>query len=141
MENIRPIRTEEDYDWALAEIAPYFENQPDQGTSEADRFDVLASLIEAYENRCWPVEAPDPVEAIRHILDLRGEKQARLAQIIGSRSRASEIMNRHRPLTLTMIQKIAAELPIPAEVLIQPYHLVNRPSGKQAKWLAGRVVN
>ncbi|MCB1384791.1 MAG: helix-turn-helix domain-containing protein [Nitratireductor sp.] len=123
MDNIRPIRTEADYDWALAEIERYFDWQPEQGTPEADRFDVLACLIEAYEARYWAIEAPDPIDAIRQVLELRGEKQSRLAEILGSRSRASEIMNRRRPLTLANIQKIASQLPIPAEVLIQPYHV------------------
>ena len=62
--DIRPIRTEADYDWALVEIARYFDNEPLPGTPDADRFDVLADLITAYEARTWPVEAPDPVEAM-----------------------------------------------------------------------------
>ncbi len=121
--DIRPIRTEKDYNWALAEIATYFSNQPKPGTPQADRFDVLATLIEGYEEKHWKIDAPDPVDAIRYALEINGDKQSRLATILGSRSRASEIMNRNRPLTLAMIQKISAQLPVPAEVLIQPYHL------------------
>ena len=123
MKNIRPIRNESDYDWALKEIEAYFDDQPAPGTPDADRFDVLASLIEAYEDKNWAIEAPTPVDAIRYALELNGEKQSRLGAILGSNSRASEIMNLKRPLTLAMIQKISVELPIPAEVLIQPYHL------------------
>jgi len=123
MKNIRPIRNESDYSWALKEIEAYFEDQPVPGTADADRFEVLASLIEAYEDKNWTIEAPTPVDAIRYALELKGEKQSRLGAILGSNSRASEIMNLKRPLTLAMIQKISVELPIPAEVLIQPYHL------------------
>lgn len=123
MENIRPIKTEADYNWALKEIEAYFNNQPKPDTLEADRFDVLASLIEVYEDKHWVITPPDPVDAIRFVLEINGEKQARLAEIIGSPSRASEVMNRHRPLTLAMIQKISAELHVPADILIQPYHL------------------
>ncbi len=123
MENIRPIRTEADYNWALKEIEAFFADQPELGTPNADRFDVLAALIEAYEDKHWDIDAPDPIDAIQTVLQQNGWKQSRLAEIIGSRSRASEIMNRHRPLTLAMIQKISAELRVPADVLIQPYHL------------------
>ena len=123
MKNIRPIRNESDYNWALKEIEAYFDDQPAPGTPDADRFDVLAALIETYEDKNWAIEAPTPVDAIRYVLELNGEKQSRLGAILGSKSRASEIMNLKRPLTLAMIQKISVELPIPAEVLIQPYHL------------------
>ena len=121
--DIKPIRTEADYDWALQEIEAYFENEPSKGSPEADRFDVLASLIEAYEDKHWTIKSPDPVEAIQYALELRGEQQSYLAQVLGSRSRASEILNRNRSLSLAMIQKISTELMIPAEILIQPYHL------------------
>ena len=125
MENIRPIRNEEDYDWALAEIAVYFDNEPDQGTPEADRFDVLASLIGAYEDRHWPIPDPDPIDAIKHALELRGMNQSGLGRLVGGRGRASEVMRRKRRLSLGMIQKIHEELDIPADILIQPYHLID----------------
>ena len=123
MENIRPIRTEADYDWALAEIAPYFSNEPRTGSAEADRFDVLAGLIEGYESKHWAIELPDPVDAIRHSMEMKGLTQADLAEILGSRPRASEILNRKRALTLQMIQLISSKWHIPAEILIRPYHL------------------
>ena len=123
MENIRPIRTEADYDWALAEIAKYFENQPDPGSPDGERFEVLAELIEAYEAKHWPIDAPDPVEAIAYALEARNLQRSDLADILGSRSRASEIMNRKRRLTLDMIQRLHEGLSIPSDVLIQPYHL------------------
>lgn len=118
---IRPIRTEADYDWALAEIEPYFLNEPQRGTPEADRFDVLAALIEAYEGKHWPIDPPDPVEAISYRMDQSGYSQADLAKLIGSRSRASEIMGRKRPLTMEQAWKLHQHWNIPAEALLRPY--------------------
>lgn len=123
MMDIRPIRTEADYDWALAEIAPYFDEVPAPGTTEADRFDILADLISAYEARHHPIEALGPVEMIAAYMEERGLQQADLAQVVGSVSRASEFINRKRPLTLAAIQKINSSWRLPADVLIQPYHL------------------
>lgn len=121
--DIRPIHTEADYEWALAEITKYFDNQPQPGTPEGDRFDVLADLIEAYENRHYPIEAPDPVEAIRCVMEQTGKTQSDLAALLGSRPRASEILNRKRALTLEMVHKLNRAWRIPAELLITPYHL------------------
>lgn len=123
MMNIRPIRNETDYDWALAEIARYFSAEPARGTPEADRFDILAALIEAYEARAWPIEAGDPVAAIQNFMEERGLAQSDLAQVLGSRSRASEILSRRRALTLDMIQRLAAQWHIPADLLVRPYSL------------------
>lgn len=106
MMDIRPIRTEADYDWALAEIEQYFERIPATGTPEADRFDVLANLLAAYENQHWPIEPAEPVDAIRYSMDIKGLTQADLARLFGSRSRASEILLKRRPLTLSMIQRL-----------------------------------
>jgi HTH-type transcriptional regulator/antitoxin HigA len=86
--NVRPIKTEADYDWALKEIARYFDVQPKPGTAEGDRFDVLATLIEAYEEKRWPIDPPDPVDAIRFRMEQAGFGQADLATLLGSRSRA-----------------------------------------------------
>ena len=119
---IRPIRTEADYDWALAEIEAYFLAEPRRGTPEADRFDVLAALIEVYESKHWPIDPPDPVEAIGYRMDLSGYSQADLAKLIGSRSRASEIMGRKRPLTMEQAWKLHRHWNIPADVLLRPYH-------------------
>jgi HTH-type transcriptional regulator/antitoxin HigA len=121
--DVRPIKTEEDLDWALAEIAQYFERQPEPGTPEADRFDVLAELIGAYEDRHWPIEAPDPVEAIKWHMEMSHKKQADLATLLGSKSRASEILNRHRGLTLDMVHKLSTKWHIPADMMVRPYHL------------------
>jgi HTH-type transcriptional regulator/antitoxin HigA len=121
--DIRAIRTEADYDWALKEIERYFENEPEPGTPEADRFDVLASLIGAYEDKHWPIEPADPVEAIKFRMEQSGRRQADLGRLIGSRSRASEIMARKRHLTMDQAYKLCTEWGIPADVLIRPYHL------------------
>lgn len=121
--DIRPIRNEADYDWALKEIEQYFDNQPEPGTPRADRFDVLATLIAAYEDREWSIAAPDPVDMIASVMEQRGLTQADLAKLIGSRSRASEILNRKRPLTMDMAYKLHEAWHIPAEALIKPYHL------------------
>jgi HTH-type transcriptional regulator/antitoxin HigA len=123
MKQIRPLRTESDYDWALAEIAAYFEDLPEKGTPDADRFDLLSALIESYEARHWAIEPADPVEAIRYRMEIGGFTQADLARLLGSRPRASEIMNRKRPLTMPMAYKLHREWNIPAETLIRPYHL------------------
>ncbi|MER8376374.1 type II toxin-antitoxin system HigA family antitoxin [Mesorhizobium sp. M1409] len=132
MENIRPIKTEADYDWAIAEISRYFENEPEVGTPDGDRFDVLATLIEAYEDEHYPIEAPDPVEAIRSHMELFNLSRKALAEVIGSSPRATEVLNRKRALTLDMVFKLNKEWNIPAEVLVQPYHLANDRERKRA---------
>jgi HTH-type transcriptional regulator/antitoxin HigA len=121
--NIRPINTEAAYTWALAEIEQYFDIEPACGTPEADRFDVLATLIAHYEAQHWPIQAPDPVEALRFRMEQAGLTQADLARLLGSRSRASEVLSRKRALTMQQAYVLHSEWEIPAEVLIRPYHL------------------
>ena len=121
--DIRPIKTEADYDWALAEIERYFDAEPELGSLESQRFDVLASLIEHYESRVWPIDLPDPVEAIRYRMEQGGLTQADLALVLGSRPRASEVLSRRRALTKEQAFKLHQAWRIPAEVLIQPYHV------------------
>ncbi len=121
--DIRPIKTEADYDWALTEIEHYFDVEPKPGTPEGQRFDVLASLIEHYESRAWPIDLPDPVEAIRYRMEQGGLTQADLARLLGSRPRASEVLSRRRALTKEQAFKLHRAWRIPAEVLIQPYHV------------------
>lgn len=125
MENIRPIKTDADYEWAIAEITRYFDNQPDVGSPDGDRFDVLATLIEAYENEHYPISAPDPVFAINAHMEMLDLPRKALAEVLGSAPRASEILNRRRALTVDMIFELNKRWHIPAEVLIQPYHLAN----------------
>jgi HTH-type transcriptional regulator/antitoxin HigA len=116
---IRPIKTEADYQSALREIEKLFGAEP--GTSEGDRLEVLATLVEAYEDEHYDIPAPDPVEAIYYFMESRGLTRAELEPYIGSRARVSEILNRKRPLTLSMIQRLNTELGIPAEILVKPY--------------------
>lgn len=120
--DIRPIKTEVDYEWALKEIARYFDREPEPGTADADRFDVLADLIAAYEDRQYPLPHVDPVAVIRHVMEAHGG-QAGLAALLGSRSRASEVLNRKRPLSLDMIRVLQKEWNIPAGLLVAPYEL------------------
>jgi HTH-type transcriptional regulator/antitoxin HigA len=127
MDNIRPIRTEADYAWAIAEITRYFDNEPEVGSPDGDRFDVLATLIEAYEDRHYPISAPDPVETIVAHMEMAGLTQGALAELLGSRSRASEILHRKRPLTMDMAYRLHTEWHIPAEALLQPYQLEGAP--------------
>jgi HTH-type transcriptional regulator/antitoxin HigA len=116
----RPLRSEDDYDLALAEIGRYFEVEPKRGTPAADRFDLLAILIKDYENEHWPIEPPDPIEAIRWRMETAGYSQADLGRLIGSRQRASDILSRKRRLTIRMAWKLHRQWGIPAEALIRP---------------------
>ena len=129
MTRVQPIRTEADYDLALSEIAAYFEREPEPGSAEADRFDVLAALIKAYEDEHWPIGAAHPLAAIRYVMEMRGYTQADLARVLGSRSRASEVLNRKRHLTREMAWALNRKWGIPADSLIRPYKL--RPARKR----------
>jgi HTH-type transcriptional regulator/antitoxin HigA len=122
---IKPIKTEVDYEAALKEIERLFDAEP--GTPESDRLEVLTTLVEAYEDEHYAIPAPDPVEAILYYMESRGLKRADLEPYIGSRARVSEILNRKRPLTLAMIQRLN-QLGIPAEALIQPYNIASNSS-------------
>lgn len=132
MENIRPIRNDEDLEWAIGEVARYFEHEPTPGSPDAERFDVLSTLIEAYEDKHYPIETPDPISAIVSHMEMRGLKQGDLAKVLGSASRASEIVNRKRMLTVDMIQRLHTQWKIPAETLIRPYHLATPDAGHPA---------
>jgi len=124
MVEVRPIRSEEDYEAALAEIEGLIAAQP--GTPDGDRLDVLATLVEAWEAEHHPVEAPDPIALIRFVMEQRGLDRADLQPMIGERGRVSEVLSRRRPLTLSMIRKLQAGLGLPAEVLVRPYPLVGK---------------
>ncbi|MEJ0018991.1 MAG: helix-turn-helix domain-containing protein [Acetobacteraceae bacterium] len=122
--DVRPLRTETDYDWALREIEPYFTHEPKAGTPEADRFDVLAALIAEYERRHWPIDPPDPSAAIRARMEQAAYTQADLARLLGSRSRASEILAGHRSLTMEQARRLHEAWNIPADALIRPSRAV-----------------
>jgi len=117
--DIRPIRTEEDYKATLHEVSDYFNNEPAPGTPDGDRFEVLLTLVESYETKHFPIELPDPIEAIKFRMDQFGLTPKDLVPCIGRIHRVDEILSRKRPLTLTMIWKLHQKLGIPAECLIQ----------------------
>jgi HTH-type transcriptional regulator / antitoxin HigA len=114
---IKPIRTEADYEAALKEVERLWGAKP--GTPDGDRFEVLFTLVEAYEDQHYPILPADPVEAIKYHMESRGLDRRDLEQYIGPSGRVSEVLNRKRPLTLGMIRKLHNGLGIPAEVLIQ----------------------
>jgi HTH-type transcriptional regulator / antitoxin HigA len=117
MIEIKPIKTETDYEAALAEIEQLFEARP--GTPEGDRLEILTTLVESYENLHYSLPLPDPVDAILYYLESRGLSRRDLEVYLGSRARVSEVLNRKRPLSLEMIRRLHSGLGIPAEVLIQ----------------------
>ncbi len=117
---ISPIRTEADYKAALREVSAYFDNEPTPGTPDGDRFEVLLTLVEAYEAKHYPIDLPDAVEAIKFRMEQAGMTPKDLVPYIGRLNRVYEILNRKRPLTINMIWKLNQKLGIPAECLIQP---------------------
>ena len=117
---IRPIRTEEDYKQSLREVSAYFDNEPQPGSPDGDRFEILLTLVAAYESKHYPVELPDPVEAIKFRMEQAGLTAKDLVPAIGQLNRVYEILNRKRPLTLKMIWNLHEKLGIPAESLIRP---------------------
>jgi HTH-type transcriptional regulator/antitoxin HigA len=122
--DIRPIRTDEDHRAALAAIEACW-GAP-EGTEEGDKLDVLLALVEIYEARRWPIELSerfDPVDVLQYAVTELGHTQAELAELLGSRSRASEILARRRALTVEMIHKISEAWKIPADLLVRPYEI------------------
>jgi HTH-type transcriptional regulator/antitoxin HigA len=115
--NVRPIRSEADYDSALTEVSGLMDAVP--GTPTGDRLDILVALIEAYEARHWAIEAPDPIDAIRIRMEQKHLRPRDLEPMIGSRGRVSEVLSRKRPLTLPMIRRLSKGLDLRADVLIQ----------------------
>ncbi|MDO8672368.1 MAG: helix-turn-helix domain-containing protein [Dehalococcoidia bacterium] len=119
--DIKPIRTEKDYEAALAETERLFDSAP--GTPEADLLEVWTTLVEFYDEKHYSLPEPDPIEAIAYYMESRGLTRRDLEPLIGSRARVAEVLNRRRALSIEMIRKLHAALGIPAEVLIQPYEL------------------
>ncbi|MBN9064880.1 MAG: XRE family transcriptional regulator [Rhizobiales bacterium 65-9] len=119
MKELRILRNEDDYDQALTDIAAFFDAPPARKTAQAERFDLLALLIEDYERRNWPIEPPAPIDAIRYRMETAGYSQADLGRLLGSRQRASDILSGRRSLTMAMVRKLHQEWGIPAESLIQ----------------------
>ena len=115
--DIKPIKTEEDYRTTLQEIESLMAAEP--GTPEGERLDVLVTLVEAYERKHFPLDLPDPVEAIKFAMDQRGLSVKDLEPMIGRPNRVYEVLSHKRPLTLKMIWRLHKGLGIPAESLIK----------------------
>ena len=122
--DIRPIRTDEDHRAALAAIEACWDAP--EGTEEGDKLDVLVALVEIYEAKRWPIEIDesfDPIDVLHYVIEELGHTQAGLAELLGSRSRASEVLSRRRALTVDMIHKISEAWKIPANLLVRPYKI------------------
>ena len=122
--DIRPIRTDEDHRAALGEIDACW--GASEGSEEGDRLEVLVALVELYEAKRWPVETDeifDPIDVLHYAVEELGHTQAELAELLGSRSCASEILARRRALTVEMIHKISEVWKIPADLLVRPYQV------------------
>jgi len=127
---LKPIRTEADYERALAEVEALWGAK--SGTPKGDRLDVLATLIDAYEAQHHPMDPPDPVEAIKFRMEQQGLTRKDLEPVIGTRTRVAEILNRKRNLSIGMIRRLHARLGISAEVLIRPSKPGKTTTGKAA---------
>lgn len=121
---ITPIRTEQDYREALREVSRFFDNEPEPGTKEGDRFEVMLTLLQAYEERQFPIEAPDPIEAIKFRMEQAGLEAKDLQPQIGRLNRVYEVLGRKRSLTLNMIRRLHKDIGIPAESLIGELRVV-----------------
>jgi HTH-type transcriptional regulator/antitoxin HigA len=118
--NIRPIHTDEDYRDALKSVSPMFDHEPEPGTPEGDYFEIMITLIEAYESKHFPVDLPNPIDAIKFRMEQSGLSAADLAPAIGRTNRVYEVLNGKRALTLPMIWKLHDLFGIPAQSLIKP---------------------
>jgi len=114
---LHPLKSEEDYQEALTEIDKLFDAKPD--TPKGDKLEILTTLVEAYEEKHYAIDLPDPIDSIKYMMETRGLERKDLEECIGSRARISEILNRKRKLTLPMIRKLYEKFKIPANVLIR----------------------
>jgi HTH-type transcriptional regulator/antitoxin HigA len=119
---IKPLKTPKDYEAALARLDILFDAPT--GYPESDEADILAVLVEDYERVHYPIDAPDPVEAIKIRMEQLNLKQNDLVEAFGSKSRVSEVLNRKRKLTIDMIRKLSVKLNLPVSVLVKDYNLV-----------------
>lgn len=121
MTKIKPIRSNDDLTVALSRIDELWKAEP--GTPEGDELDVLCDLVEHYESQAYPIEPVDPVELLHHHMEATGRVQSDLAELFGSRSRASEVLNRKRAMTVDMIHRLSSQWRIPADCLVKPYQV------------------
>ena len=119
--NPKPIHSDAEYRAALAQIEALWDAP--EGSEEADQLDLLAMLVERYEQNNYPFDAPDPIDFLMYVMDVRGLTRKDLEPYIGPRGRVSDILNRVRPLTLDMIRRLSTGLGLPAAVLIKDYPL------------------
>ncbi|MCW3173512.1 helix-turn-helix domain-containing protein [Shewanella subflava] len=119
---VKPIKTAEDNRTALARIEQLWDAEPN--TPEGDELEVLATLVEAFEEANYPIDIPDPIEAIRFRMEQQGLEDKDLLPFLGTRSRVTEILKRQRRLTLNMIRKLNEGLKIPLDCLVKDYQLV-----------------
>ncbi|MFN3907959.1 MAG: type II toxin-antitoxin system HigA family antitoxin [Flavobacterium sp.] len=117
--NIQPIKSESDYKRAMTRLEEIFDVS--KGSEMADELEILSILVDKYEKENFPIDLPDPIEAIKFRMEQLGMKQKDLAEVVGFTSRVSEILNKKRKLTLEMIRKISDKLQIPTEILVQDY--------------------
>jgi HTH-type transcriptional regulator/antitoxin HigA len=122
--HLKPIKTEADHENALREIERLW--AADEDTADGDRLEILTTLVEAYEEAHFPMDMPDPIEAIKFRLEQQGEDKKVLIGIIGNRTRVYEVLRRDRALSLTMIRQLNQHLKIPAEILIRPVRVRKR---------------
>ena len=115
---IRPIHNEADYKASLLDISTLMDLDPDAGSPDGDRLDILATLVQAYEAKHYPIDSPDPIEAIKFRMEQGGLSVKDLVPLIGNSNRVYEVLGRKRALTLPMIRRLHKQLGIPAEVLI-----------------------
>jgi HTH-type transcriptional regulator / antitoxin HigA len=119
--NVKPIRTKRDYGDALRRAEQLMQARP--GSADADELEVLSLLIESYEAKHFPIDDPDPISLLEHVMEAQGLERRDLEPFIGSRARVAEVLNRVRPLTLEMIRRLTHGLKLPADVLVRPYPL------------------
>ncbi len=118
---IKPIKTQGDYEAALKRIEALFDAKPN--TPKGDELEVLITLVSAYEDEHYKIDAPDPVEAIKHIMEAQDMHTQDMIKFLGSSSKVSEVMNKKRGLSLSMIRKLTHGLHIPADILVREYEL------------------
>jgi HTH-type transcriptional regulator/antitoxin HigA len=123
MTEVRPLRSEADYDEALEAIGAFFESEPPPGSPEADRFDLLALVIDDYERKHWAIDPPDAPDLLRAQMQRKGLEESDLAELLGSTARVSEVLDRRRYLTLEQAWKLHTQWRLPTEALIRPYQL------------------
>jgi HTH-type transcriptional regulator/antitoxin HigA len=121
---LKPIRTEKDYKNSMKLIDLLWDSKPN--TPNYDRLDILITLVEVYEEKYYPIDLPDPIESIKYKMNELGLKRIDLGKFLGGRSRASEILEKKRKLSINMIRKLNQELNIPTEILIKDYKLKSK---------------